>query len=91
MMSHGQIRTSIAIKSLNSLALRLGIDVVAAPSPATSKINTLAFQFLIRNFPHHVFGSESEWPRFGVRRTQISGRSSIVSEVGAAFLIISRS
>lgn len=34
-MSHGQIRTPVAIKSLNSLALPFGTKVVAAPSLAT--------------------------------------------------------
>src|ERR1700733_14849725 len=34
-MSHGQIRTPVAIKLLISLHLKAGIDLVAAPSPAT--------------------------------------------------------
>jgi hypothetical protein len=37
-MSHGQIRTPVAIKPLNLLSLAARIDVVAAPSPATSII-----------------------------------------------------
>jgi hypothetical protein len=43
-MSHGEIRTPIAVKSLNSLDLEDGIDMVACPSPATKlhrKINDL--------------------------------------------------
>jgi hypothetical protein len=34
-MSHGQIRTFIAIKPLNLLLFEIEIDVVACPSPAT--------------------------------------------------------
>jgi hypothetical protein len=34
-MSHGQIRTPVAIKLLNLFDLTAKIDVVAAPSPAT--------------------------------------------------------
>jgi hypothetical protein len=35
-MSHGQIRTPVAIKLLNLLIFVAGIDVVAAPSLATT-------------------------------------------------------
>jgi hypothetical protein len=35
-MSHGQIRTPVAIKLLNLFDLAAKKDVVAAPSPATS-------------------------------------------------------
>jgi hypothetical protein len=41
-MSHGQIRTPVAIKLLNLLIFTARIDVVAAPSPATKEIKHLA-------------------------------------------------
>jgi hypothetical protein len=45
-MSHGQIRTPVAIKPLNSLALPFETKVVAAPSPATTSLMILFWMML---------------------------------------------